>query len=384
MNNNIYDLAKSKFKKYLVKNITIYSKSRNYDFGIRERDNVSNLSHFISHRILFEFEIIKLVLSKYNYPRVEKYIQEIFWRIYWKGWLENRPQVWDDFINNNEHKNENYQKAISGNTDIECFNDWVNELKNYNYLHNHTRMWFASTWIFNLGLPWQLGAKFFFKYLFDGDAASNLLSWRWVAGLQTKGKQYLFSSSNLRKFSNNRFNVEKIINKQISIEESNQIPLEDEIYKNNMDPKSDNLILFENDLNVATLKNLLPSYKKVFIILLKNEQRQIKLSESVLKFKQEMVSEFSGHFDNVEQIDSHSLEHIFKNINQIDLIYPGVGENYDFIIRFKTLNNKHIFNLVRDEDLFAWNFAKKGFFQFKVNIPKINQRIFENYTKNNF
>ena len=104
MNNNIYDLAKSKFKKYLVKNITIYSKSRNYDFGIKERDNVSNLSHFISHRILFEFEIIKLVLSKYNYPRVEKYIQEIFWRIYWKGWLENRPQVWDDFINNNEHK----------------------------------------------------------------------------------------------------------------------------------------------------------------------------------------------------------------------------------------------------------------------------------------
>ena len=65
-------------------------------------------------------------------------------------------------------------------------------------------MWFASTWIFNLGLPWQLGAKFFFKYLFDGDAASNLLSWRWVGGLQTKGKQYLFSSSNLRKFSNNR------------------------------------------------------------------------------------------------------------------------------------------------------------------------------------
>jgi len=54
-----------------------------------------------------------------------------------------------------------------------------------------------------------------------------------------------------------------------------------------MDPKSDNLIMFENDLHLATLKNLLPSYKKVFIILLKNEQRQIKLSESVLKYKQD-------------------------------------------------------------------------------------------------
>jgi len=67
-----------------------------------------------------------------------------------------------------------------------------------------------------------------------------------------------------------------------------------------------------------------------------------------------------------------------------DIIYPGVGENYDFIIRFKNLHNKNIFNLVRDEDLFAWKFAKKGFFKFKENIPKINQRIFQNYSKHNF
>ena len=202
--------------------------------------------------------------------------------------------------------------------------------------------------------------------------------------MQTKGKQYLFASSNLRKFSNNRFNVEKIINKQIFLEELNQIPLEDEIYKNNMEPKSDNLIMFENDLHLATLKNLLSNYQKVFIILLKNEQRQIKLSESVLKFKQDLVSEFVEQFDNVKQIDPYSLEINFKNTNGIDIIYPGVGENYDFITEFKNLHNKKIFNLVRDEDLFAWKFAKKGFLKFKENIPKINQRIFENYSKTNF
>tara|TARA_Y100001968_G_C19408326_1_gene744945 strand:- start:1679 stop:1918 length:240 start_codon:yes stop_codon:yes gene_type:complete len=77
------------------------------------------------------------------------------------------------------------------------------------------------------------------------------------------------------------------------------------------------------------------------------------------------------------------LEDTFKNINQIDIIYPGVGENYDFMNKFKTLNNKNIFNLVRDDDLFEWKFAKKGLFKFKENIPKINQRIFDNYSKNN-
>ena len=202
--------------------------------------------------------------------------------------------------------------------------------------------------------------------------------------MQTKGKQYLFSSSNLRKFSNNRFNVEKISNQQIFLEEFNQIPFEDEIYKNDMHPKSDNLIMFENDLHLATLKNLLPSYKKVFIILLKNEQRQIKLSNSVFKFKQDVVSEVVEDFDNLEQIDAYSLENTFKNTDEIDIIYPGVGENYDFITEFKNLHNKKIFNLVRDEDLFAWKFAKRGFFKFKENIPKINQRILENFSKNKF
>ena len=108
------------------------------------------------------------------------------------------------------------------------------------------------------------------------------------------------------------------------------------------------------------------------------------MSESVLKFKQNLVSESVEHFDNVEQIDPNSLEISFKNTDEIDIIYPGVGENYDFITEFKNIHNKKIFNLVRDEDLFAWKFAKKGFFKFKENIPKINQRIFEYYPKKSF
>ncbi|KGF97043.1 Deoxyribodipyrimidine photolyase [Prochlorococcus marinus str. MIT 9302] len=371
------------FAKYKIND---YAKLRNFDFGPNNEGSVSKLSPFVTHRILLEYDLINDIKSKYKVNNPSKFIEEIFWRVYWKGWMENRPKVWKNFISekNLDYDHDLYERAINGHTELDFFNSWVLELKHYNYLHNHTRMWFASTWIFNLGLPWQLGSKFFFKYLFDGDAASNLLSWRWVAGLQTKGKQYLFSPSNLRKFSNNRFNVKKINNKQIFLEESSQIPLQDEIYKNNMDPKSDNLILFENDLHIATLKNLLPSYKKVYIILLKNEHRQIKLSESVLKFKQKLVSEFVEQFDNVVQIDPHSLELTFKIINQIDIIYPGVGENYDFIIEFKNLHNKKIVNLVRDEDLCAWKFATKGFFNFKKNIPKINQMIFENYSKNNF
>ena len=135
-------------------------------------------------RLISEYEVAKKTLSKYPYQKVEKFIQEIFWRVYWKGWLELRPKVWTDFVEDTKNiENTNvYEKAINGETNIDCFNDWVKELKENNYLHNHTRMWFASIWIFTLELPWQLGAEFFMQHLYDGDTASNTLGWRWVAG----------------------------------------------------------------------------------------------------------------------------------------------------------------------------------------------------------
>ena len=49
-------------------------------------------------------------------------------------------------------------------------------------------MCFASIRIFTLGLPWRLGADFLYRHLREGDAASNRLGWRWVAGLHTRGK----------------------------------------------------------------------------------------------------------------------------------------------------------------------------------------------------
>ncbi len=376
----LFNDALEKWDFFLENKIKNYEKLRNFDYGPKNEGSVSRLSPYISHRILLEYGLIKEVKNKFQSIKTNKFIEEIYWRIYWKGWMENRPGVWSDFILGEipKYDYETYENAVNGNSKLDFFNSWVQELKTYNYLHNHTRMWFASTWIFNLGLPWQLGATFFFKYLFDGDAASNLLSWRWVAGLQTKGKQYLFSPANLKKFSNNRFNVEKINNRQIFFEESNQISFEDEIYKSNMEPKSEILILFENDLHVPTLKNIFRNYKNVFIILLGNSQRKIKLSESVLSFKQKIVFEFIKQFDNVTQLDPLKLIETFNDINHLDMIYPGIGENNDFINSFKKLNNKVIFNLVRDQDLFAWKFAKKGFFKFKENIPKINQYIFQN------
>jgi len=192
-----------------------YASQRNYDFGPCDRSNVSALSPWIRHRLIGESEVLASTLQRYRLSTAEKFVQEVFWRSYFKGWLEHRPQVWSRYcdeldkqiavLNCDGSLEARYSEAVQGRTGIDCFDAWASELIETGYLHNHARMWFASIWIFTLRLPWQLGADFFYRHLLDGDPASNTLSWRWVGGLHTKGKHYLARASNIQKYTDGRF-----------------------------------------------------------------------------------------------------------------------------------------------------------------------------------
>jgi len=356
---------------FIDKDIINYSSKRNFDFGPIDRKNVSCLSPYISHRLINEYEISKKVLSKHPYQKVEKYIQEIYWRVYWKGWLELRPKVWADFIEdlNIIEESENYHLAINGKTKIECFNDWVKEIKEYNYLHNHTRMWFASIWVFTLGLPWQKGAEFFMKYLLDGDAASNTLSWRWVGGLQTKGKHYLAQSWNISKFLNKKYQNIELKENALPLIDSREYKISPiEIIKN--DSKNEYLIVFENDLSTENLK--IKNYKKIYFVLLDNKSRLLKLDLKVLNYKKNIMKDKLNEInDNFELINENEIEQLLENIKNFDIIYPSIGENMTFLKKMVKEKNLVINFVARDEDIFCWNFSNKGYFNFKSNIPKI-------------
>ena len=75
-----------KFDDFIEKNILDYNKLRNFDFGIQNRKNISSLSPYVSHGIISETEIINKVLKKHLFNKTDKFIQEVLWRIYWKGW----------------------------------------------------------------------------------------------------------------------------------------------------------------------------------------------------------------------------------------------------------------------------------------------------------
>ena len=226
---NIKEFSKSK--------ILDYSSDRNFDYG-SPHENVSKISPYLRRRFINEYEILKIILNKNKFKDIEKFIEEIFWRTYWRGWLEAHPWVYE------EYEMKLNDQFIPPQTGIKCFDHWKDELVETGYLHNHSRMWFASIWIFTLGYSWESGAHFFKNNLIDWCPASNTLGWRWVAGIQTIGKPYIAKSDNIKYFTNNRFNPKDQLTEDISL------PTNDFLHRQALD------INFPQEVSIKKKENL--------------------------------------------------------------------------------------------------------------------------------
>lgn len=179
-----------------------YGRQRN--FVSEDLSEVSILSPATRHRIVTEYSLATRATTVAGKSRSEKFRQEIFWRLYWKGYLEQHPEIWTNWLDSQKTFSDEVldrtDKVSHGRSGVAVMDYFAAQLIETGYLHNHARMWFAAFWIHTCRLPWELGARFFMSHLLDGDPASNTLSWRWVAGLHTKGKQYLVRRSNIEKY----------------------------------------------------------------------------------------------------------------------------------------------------------------------------------------
>ena len=379
---NLREQGIAKLKEFSENHLSNYTKSRNFDYGPSKRDNVSNLSKYITHRIIDEQEVIQTAHSKFAYIKIEKFIQEVFWRTYWKGWLEMRPRVWTAYIEDlkqleKQKDSVEYQQAINGKTSIECFNDWANELIKYNYLHNHARMWFASIWIFTLKLPWQLGADFFLKHLLDGDAASNTLSWRWVAGLQTKGKNYLATKFNINTFSAKKYEVLKLNDQASPLFETTSF----EIQPLHFDKvENENSLFLLHNLDSNFLQKFQNKYQCYALLDFNSILESQNYSKQVLDFKasinEELIDQLKSNFNSDLVVkNKEDLLKIVKDKNIKNIVTPYIfcGYENDFMNEIK--KKIKITYLARDYDQFCYPFATKGFFAFKEQIPKILSKI---------
>ena len=375
-----------------------YSNERNFDFSSTKKNSVSALSPWIKHRLITEEEVLIEILKYHSPHSAMKFIQEVFWRGYFKGWLEQHPTVWSHHneklikeytkLENNKFIKENYMSAINGETGIECFDFWCEQLKSTGYLHNHVRMWFASIWVFTLKLPMELGADFFMLHLIDADAASNTLSWRWVSGLHTKGKAYAARASNIEKFTNGQFNPSGQLVEDINpLTENIDHPLVTLPQLDKSIQKDAVLLVTEEDCSPETSLETKDLEVEILPLYLEKKYPQwIEPNNSVRFFSNTAVQNTCQRLGQlgVEKIDktkwTDTILEASDRLGTKNIIIPKVpvGAVKSKLRKVKKNLAEHdiyIYEHYKNYDMYTWQHASKGFFKLKKQIPNILHQL---------
>ena len=389
-----------------------YAADRNTDRGPQKHHAVSCLSAPLRHRLLTETEVLAAVLAKEGPSRAEKFIQEVCWRTYWKGWLEHRPQVWAQYKQSRDNQRalnpavlKAIDKAKAGHTGIECFDAWTRELVETGYLHNHARMWFASIWIFTLNLPWAQGADWFMQHLLDADAASNTLSWRWVAGLQTQGKHYLARADNIARYTGGRFDPRGQLNEDaeasvgtvdhdggVASGDNNSAAANFARYKAPVLTGKEILLLHEDDCCMESFDPI-QSISGMVVVRTTGARSANSIGDLSREFTHAALQDASDRAaakwqippdqilmvdDAAQLFDRYHSHWAYRQQSLIHAWLP-VGPSRDALapaLQRLSAAQVNVQPILRDWDRQAWPYATRGFFQFKTKIPSLLQDQF--------
>jgi len=375
-----------------------YRTLRNHDLGPAERGNVSLLSAHVRHRLILERELVETALAHHAPSACDKFVQEVFWRSYWKGWLEHRPAVWAryraglhaerDRLRSDRGLERVYEDALSGRTGIAGFDAWAQELVTTGYLHNHARMWFASIWTFSLRLPWELGADFTYRHFLDGDPASNTLSWRWVAGLHTRGKHYLARAANIRRFTAGRFDPAGMLDERATpLAEDDGMPSPTALPPGDASPEGRvALLLTEEDLHPESLPLGRARVVAIAAVACTEQRSPLGIGEPVRRFADAAVADglaraaeaFAAPAERLCGFDDVITWAKGAGVKAVATAWAPVGPVAPQLDRLGATLRAEGMGLVRlrrDWDKAIWPHATQGFFRLKEKIPILLQEL---------
>lgn len=366
-----------------------YAESRNTDAGPGRR-GVAALSPHIRHRLVTESEVVGTALAHHAPQACEKFVQEVFWRSYWKGFLELRPQMWAEYrervardhaaLATNGGLRRAYETAANAATGIDCFDAWMAEIEEQGWLHNHARMWFASIWIFTLRLPWTLGADLFLRHLKDADAASNTLSWRWVAGIQTPGKHYLARAENIARHTEGRFDPRGELDERAEPLREPGPPPPGVLPPADEPPRGPcALLLHEDDLHPEDLRKLDAVTLAGFCA--PERRSPAPVAEGPRRFTEAALDDALAREGARlglagERLDARSVAEwaASRGVSAVATPHAPVGWTAEALSEIEAaLATKSIrlHRLRRPWDEACWPLAKKGFFPFRERIPEL-------------
>ena len=199
-----------------------YHKTRNDLDGA-----VSGLSPYIEHGLIQPDEVLKFIDT--NNARIEAYhfLQQLSWRAFFEQkYLEDPNLIWKDAgeyktgFTAADYTDVMPDDIIKAQTPVAVINQFIEELYQTGYLHNHARLYLAAYVVHWRKIKWQAGAKWMLSHLLDGNLASNNYSWQWVASTGST-KPYIFNLDNVIQFANQKYKTQRTLN--IDIDKSYEV-----------------------------------------------------------------------------------------------------------------------------------------------------------------
>lgn len=178
-----------------------YERTRNFINGA-----VTYLSPYIARGVIHLPQIKEIVVPKYGRYISEKLVQELAWREFFQRvWQHKQAQIFTD-LKQDQTNVAHHLIPVSiedGQTGIEAIDEAIQNLYSTGYMHNHARMYTAMLTCNIAQAHWLSPAKWMYYHLLDGDLASNMLSWQWVAG-SFSSKKYYANQENINKYTGNK------------------------------------------------------------------------------------------------------------------------------------------------------------------------------------
>ena len=89
---------------------------------------------------------------------------------------------------------------LNANSSVVSIDNYIKQLYEQGYMHNHVRMYVASITCNVAKAHWLAPANWLYYHLLDGDVASNHLSWQWVCG-SASSKKYYCNQENINRYT---------------------------------------------------------------------------------------------------------------------------------------------------------------------------------------
>lgn len=178
-----------------------YGKTRNYTDG-----SVSRLSPYLSRGVLSLREVANFLLEKYPHDAVLPFFRELCWRSYFQRvWESKGDAIFSDLKQAQQHVHHHGLPLalMKAETDITAIDEAIRDFYETGYLHNHVRMYIASLTCQVGHAHWYQPAQWMYYHLLDGDPASNMLSWQWVAG-SFSSKPYRMNQDNVNQYTRSK------------------------------------------------------------------------------------------------------------------------------------------------------------------------------------